>query len=113
MKDAFDISDWEEQPRRLLEKDIQGPCVKKARASGWWARKFSAAPGRTSVPDYIFARDGRVFFVEFKAPGKKPTPKQVEEHARMREAGLSVYVCDSLALFDRILSDVKVSDVEA
>lgn len=107
MKDAFDTSEWGEKRRPLLEKDVQAKCVAKARAQGWWARKFSSAPGNTSVPDYIFGRDGVVVFVEFKRPGGKPTPKQLDEHRRMREAGLMVYVCDDIDSFDEILADAQ------
>jgi len=104
MKEGFDVTDWDDAPRKyLLEKDIQGPSVAKARAHGWWARKFSAAPGRTSVPDYIFGKAGHIFFVEFKRPGGKATPKQIEEHIVMRAAGLKVYVCDTREQFDVIL----------
>ncbi len=103
MKDPFDVSDWKEKPRHLLEKDIQGPSVAKARRAGWWARKFSAAPGNTSVPDYIFGKGGHIFFVEFKRPGGVATEKQLLEHEKMRKAGLIVYVCDSLEFFDTIM----------
>lgn len=102
MKDPFDTSDWASEPRRLLEKDIENPSVRKARNQGWWARKFSAV-GRTSVPDYVFGKDGCIFFVEFKRPGGKPTPKQSDEHELMRKHGLTVYVCDTRELFDDIL----------
>ncbi len=104
MKEAFDTSNWEESERPLLEKDIQGPSVAKARATGWWARKFSAAPGNTSVPDYVFAKPGGIFWVEFKRPGGKATEKQREEHGKMFEAGLAVYVCDTREMFSRILA---------
>lgn len=103
MDDPFDTSNWEEGKRHLLEKDIQGPSVKKARSKGWWARKFSSAPGNTAVPDYIFAKNGTVFFVEFKRPGGKPTPKQLDEHKVMRAAGLWVYVIDTREKFDDLL----------
>ena len=103
MKDPFDVSDWKESKRHLLEKDIQGPSVKKARKAGWWARKFSSAPGNTSVPDYIFGKTGRVFFVEFKRPGGEATERQLEEHVKITCAGLEVYVCDTREQFDKIL----------
>lgn len=105
MKDAFDVDDWKESPRRLLEKDIQGPSVAKARSKGWYARKWSSAPGNTSVPDYIFGKKGRVFFVEFKAPGKTATKPQDEEHKQMRKHGLTVYVCDTREKFQLILDN--------
>lgn len=108
MKGAFDISNWKESERHLLEKDIQGPSVKKARKAGWWARKFSSAPGNTSVPDYIFGKNGRIFFVEFKRPSGKATEKQSDEHDKMRAVSLTVYVCDTLELFDKILTTEEV-----
>lgn len=103
MKDPFDVDDWQETERPLLEKDIQGWSVDRARRARWWTRKFSAAPGRTSVPDYIFAKGGHVFFVEFKRPGKTATPKQKDEHEKMRAAGLKVYVCDTREQFAVVL----------
>ncbi len=103
MKEPFDVEDWQESQRKLLEKDIQGPSVAKARTAGWWARKFSAAPGNTSVPDYIFAKNHCVFFVEFKRPGGVATEKQHEEHIKMFYAGLQVYVCDTIELFSKIM----------
>lgn len=105
MKDAFDTSDWQETKRVLKEKDVQGPCVAKARSRGWWARKFSSQPGNTSVPDYIFGKCGKIFFVEFKRPGGKPTKLQLEEHKKMRAVGLDVYVCDSQETFNQILEN--------
>ena len=103
MKDGFDVSDWKESKKHLLEKDIQGPSVKKARKAGWWARKFSSQPGNTSVPDYVFGKNGHIFFVEFKRPGGVATEKQADEHELMRNAGLTVYVCDTREQFAAIL----------
>jgi hypothetical protein len=87
----------------MLERQIEGYACGVAKRRGWWERKFKT-PARRSAPDRIFAKNGRVFWVEFKAPGKRPTPLQLLEHKRMRAAGLTVYVCDSkdefLALID-------------
>ena len=112
MKDPFDVSDWNESKRHLLEKDIQGPSVAKARKAGWWARKFSSTPGNRSVPDYVFAKtDRRGFYVEFKRPGGTATDLQDEEHKKMRDAGLTVYVCDTRELFDAILATEELFTV--
>jgi len=89
--------------KKLLEKDIEGTCVRKAKSRGYWVRKF-ASPGKRSVPDRIFKRfGGDGFFVEFKAAGKKPTMNQHAEHQAMRDAGWEVHVCDSVDQFDTIL----------
>lgn len=78
----------------MRESDIENWSGDLAKRSGWWHRKF-ASPGKRSAPDRVFAKKGRVFFVEFKATGQEPTLLQQHEHALMREAGLTVYVCDS------------------
>jgi hypothetical protein len=47
------------------------------------------------IPDVLFLRDGRAYFVEFKRPGEKPT--KLQEH-RMRELeviGCPTAVCTS------------------
>ena len=88
----------------MLERDIQKKCVAYARKNGWWARKF-VAQGRRSVPDYIFAKNRKVLFIEFKAPGGKVTELQAEEHKVMRAAGLHVYVVDNFEAFLTVLAD--------
>ena len=105
MKDPF-LDEIEPQTvaRKLLEKDIQSACVKWARARGWWARKF-ASPANRSVPDYLFGRDGCTIFAEFKAPGKKATEAQLEEHAAMAAVGLSVHVIDDVTRFKSLFGE--------
>lgn len=88
--------------RHLLERDLQKKCVRHARERGFWARKFTAA-GRRSAPDYIFARNGKIFFVEFKRLGEKPTPLQLEEHKEMLSYGLTVYVIDNYDDFKNLI----------
>lgn len=87
----------------MLEREVQAKAVKLARARGWWASKF-VAMGRRSAPDYLFAKCGFVFFVEFKREGEVPTELQQHEHNKMREFGLRVVVCDSVEEFIRILN---------
>lgn len=84
--------------RKLLERDVESRCKEWARGRGWWVRKF-ASPANRSVPDDVFGKEGRVIWVEFKRPGEKPTELQVEEHAKMRAAGLDVRVFDSVESF--------------
>lgn len=82
---------------------VQEKCVAHARGQDWLARKF-AYPRRKGGTDYIFMKAGRVIFVEFKAPGKKPTELQAEEHAKLREAGCTVYVIDDVGKFKTMLA---------
>lgn len=86
----------------MLERDVQSKSARIARNTGWWASKY-VAQGRRSAPDYIFAKDGRIFFVEFKREGQKPTELQEAEHEKMRSFGITVYVCDSVVSFNAVL----------
>ena len=83
--------------KKLLERDIEAAVCRYAeRKYGMKAEKFTS-PGRRSVPDRLFSvTGGRVFFIEFKAPKKKPTPKQIKDHERRREMGFKVFVCDDI-----------------
>lgn len=84
--------------KKLRESQIEGWAVQVARNLRYYARKYKT-PSRRSAPDRIFAKHGRVFFIEFKATGSIPSDLQKEEHRKMRKAGLTVYVCDSKESF--------------
>lgn len=92
--------------QKLKESQIEGWSKQVAKNNGWWVRKYKS-PARRSAPDDIFAKHGRVFFIEFKATGIVPSPLQAEEHKIMRAVGLTVYVCDSKESF---LSVIKRED---
>lgn len=87
----------------LSEAVIEGSVFAYAEMNGWLVRKLSWI-GRRGAPDRLFMKEGRAIFVEFKATGEKPDPIQVREIARMRKAGMTVYVIDDIevgcALFD-------------
>lgn len=85
--------------RKPRERNIEASCCRWAEKQGWLHRKFKS-PGKRSAPDRIFIREGQVLFVEFKAPGKKPTELQKIEHATLREAGMTVLVIDNLEDFE-------------
>lgn len=92
----------------MRESAIERKCCALAKKHGWWHRKFKS-PGKRSAPDRIFARPADVFFVEFKAPGKRPTELQAREIAEMHQAGLAVYVCDSVEEFRCVLESYGYS----
>ena len=66
----------------MLEKDIEAAFVRRVKALGGTAEKFTS-PNRRSVPDrMVMLPGGVVVFVELKAPGKKPTEAQARDHNR-------------------------------
>lgn len=88
----------------MRERDIEAYLVTRCRNVGALCYKW-VSPGRVGVPDRICVfPDGRVVFVELKAPGKKPTRAQLREHARLREYGQKVVVVDSIESVDGLFS---------
>ena len=90
-------------PRKLLEKDIEGAVCDYARRKGVMAEKFTS-PNKRSVPDRIFLfPGGKVVFIEFKAPGKKPTEMQKRDHDKRRALGFVVMVVDDVNMGKKIV----------
>lgn len=91
----------------MLEKYIEAEVCSYAKTKGLLVYKFTS-PARAAVPDRLFiTQDGRVFFCEFKAAGKKPTPAQEREHQRLRQSKVNVFVIDSIPE-GKVMIDVMV-----
>ena len=79
----------------MLERDVENALVRQVKRLGGKCEKFTS-PGRRSVPDRLVSLPGgRICFVELKAPGKKPTAKQLKDHDERRALGFDVYVIDN------------------
>jgi len=84
----------------MLEKTIEARLVARVKALGGTCEKFTS-PGRRSVPDRIVTLpQGRIIFVEVKAPGKAATDLQQRDHERRRALGCDVRVIDSAEAVD-------------
>ena len=80
----------------MLEKDIEKAVYSYGRTLGIDHYKFTS-PARAAVPDRMFVTStGVVFFIEFKKTGKKPTPAQEREIARLRGNKVAVFVVDNV-----------------
>ena len=95
--------------RKLIERDIEAYGKKRCKGLDWVSEKF-VSPQRNSVPDQLVSVPanlqhpmGFIFFIEYKAPGKKPTPGQVKDHEERRKRGNAVFVCDSYEETDLVL----------
>jgi hypothetical protein len=97
------------QSNTMLEKDIENDVCRYARQLGVYVRKFSS-PGYRAVPDRMFLYKGSTWFIEFKAPGKKPTPAQLSEHQKIQECGGTVFVCDNIEQGRFIVNSYVVSN---
>ena len=80
----------------ILEKNIEAAFVRRVKALGGTAEKFTS-PNRRSVPDRLVTLPGGVIvFVEVKRPGGKPTEAQARDHQRRRDLGCRVVVIDNV-----------------
>lgn len=81
----------------MLEREIEAHLRKQIKGMGGKAFKF-VSPGNDGVPDRLVCLPGgRIVFVELKAPGKKPTPRQLQRQDELRALGFDVRVIDSRA----------------
>lgn len=79
----------------VKESYIERKVCDFAKKLGWLVRKLQWV-GRHGAPDRVFIKAGRLVFIEFKAPGKKPTAHQTLEIERLRAEGMEVYVIDDI-----------------
>ena len=94
----------------LSEKQIEQKLVAEVRRRGGMALKF-VSPSYSGMPDrLILLPDGKVAFVEVKAPGKKPRSLQVKRHATLRKLGIQVFVLDAARDIPVILKEVMEGD---
>lgn len=81
--------------KNLKESDIEKYLVYKVKSIKGIAYKFTS-PQRRSVPDRIvLLPQGNIYFIELKAPNKKPTILQTLEHERIKSLGFDVIVIDT------------------
>ena len=79
----------------MRESKIEKTVSDYARSKEWLVYKF-CAPGNRAVPDKIFMRNGEMFFIEFKAPGKKPTKLQEKVAEKIKGQDFEVYTVDNV-----------------
>ena len=84
------------KPPKLLEKEIEKKVCDYAKKKGFYVRKFTS-PCARAVPDRLFITPmGKVFFIEFKRTGEKPTLHQLREHRMLKEVNALVVVVDNI-----------------
>ncbi len=95
----------------MHEREIEKKLVNSVKEQGGICWKFTS-PGTAGVPDRIILMpEGRIAFVEVKAPGEKPRPLQQSRHRLLRRLGFKVYVLDALEDIEKIISEVKDYEV--
>ena len=93
----------------MREKNIEQKLVKVVKSAGGIAPKLTC-PGFDGMPDrLVLMPEGRIGFVEVKAPGKEPRPLQVRRHEMLRNLGFKVYVLDEPEQIGGILYEIRTT----
>jgi len=90
----------------MLEKQIEKLSVQRAKAEGWYSRKFSS-PSHRGVPDRIFIKAGVVVFIELKTATGKVSKLQQKELEDLNNHGVHAVVCRSV---DEVMSTLHAAE---
>lgn len=80
-------------------KDILQKFVDEGKVDGFWPVPYGYGESHL---DYVGCCNGVFFCIETKAPGKKPTPRQVLRSTNVTKAGGKVFVIDGTDKTDTV-----------
>ena len=93
----------------MRERTVEAALVKAVGNKHGMALKF-VSPGLDGVPDRIvLLPDGRMAFVELKAPGKTMRPLQRKRMQQLRGLGFMCYCIDRIEQIGGILDEIQSS----
>ena len=91
----------------MREKEIEKKLIQAVKQVGGICPKL-VSPGFDGMPDrMVLLSNGRMGFVEVKAPGEKPRPLQLSRHRLLRRLGFLVYVLDDPEQIGGILDEIR------
>lgn len=94
----------------MEEQKIERRLKKEIELIGGKALKF-VSPGMSGVPDRIvLLPQGRIVFVELKAPGKKLRPIQKLRRNELEKLGFKYWVVDSYQEIVSLINHIKVQE---
>lgn len=92
---------------KIEESKIEQRLKKEIEKIGGKALKL-VSPGMSGMPDRIvLIPDGKIFFIELKAPGKKLRALQEYRAKELRTLGFKVRVIDSIEGVDLFIREVQ------
>ena len=92
----------------MKEQDIQAKIIKYLSDQGWLVTK-NIATSRKGTPDLTAMKDGRVFMIEVKKPGKELSPLQrVYKLQAKRHHGVDVIRADGLDDLENYLKQNEI-----
>ena len=91
----------------MREKALERLLIAAVKQAGGMALKF-VSPGMAGVPDrLVLLPEGKLCFVEMKAPGEKPRQLQRLRHEQLRNLGFRVVVVDSVEGIREVMKEMK------
>ena len=93
----------------MREKEVEAALVKAAKKRNGVALKF-VSPGLSGVPDRLVLRpDGKIGFIELKAPGKKMRLLQEKRKSQLERLGFLVFCLDSKEEVEVMLDAIQAA----
>lgn len=93
----------------MREKTIEQKLAAAVKKHGGICPKFTS-PGFDGMPDRIVLMpNGKMAFVEVKAPGEKPRPLQRARHGMLRKLGYRVYVLDDAEQIGGMIDEIRAT----
>ena len=91
----------------MREREVERRLVTAVKKLGGLAPKVTS-PGLDGVPDrLVLLPDGRLAFVEVKAPGQKMRPLQLLRKRQLEELGFRVYCIDRPEQIGGVLDEIQ------
>lgn len=88
----------------ILESAIESYFQNEVKRHNGLALKFTS-PSSRGVPDQIVLYDSQTYFVEMKAPNKKPRKSQITMHKTFKQHGVPVHTLDSYEAVDLFIQE--------
>lgn len=93
----------------MREKEVEAALVKAAKKRDGVALKF-VSPGLSGVPDrLVLLPDGKIGFIELKAPGKKMRLLQEKRKSQLERLGFLVFCLDNKEEVEVMLDAIQAA----
>ncbi len=91
----------------MRESEIEKILRREVQKRNGISPKF-VSPGMAGMPDrLVLLRDGKMGFVELKAPGKKMRPLQVRRKSQLETLGYKVFCVDGVQQIENVLNEIE------
>lgn len=93
----------------MQEANVEKYLIRYVKDKGGLCLKFISASMRGLPDRIVILPQGKIFFVELKAKGKKPRPEQTRVHKLFSSLGVKVYTADSKEKVRSVVDEVYSS----